>query len=132
MLSTLLRVYSYLYHAGISIFLLGISSLAKMSDSSTFKLDVLPWKGADLATYLFWGSVAGLVSVVLAATGMFRYLFPIWAAVVLWYMVQGFLLQPYSFEDVSDLYWALGLIAGAMLALVGALTVFKKRNFRYR
>lgn len=132
MLSTLLRVYSYLYHAGISLFLLGITSLAKLSDSTTFQLDVLPWKGSELVNYAFWGSLVGLLSIVLAVTGLFRFLFLFWTAVVAWYMVRGFLLQPYTFEDANQFCWVLALIAGAVGAFLGALTLFKKREVRYR
>ena len=132
MISTLLRVYSYLYHAVLSVFLIGIGSLAKLSNSTTFKLDVLPWKGQELASYVLYGGIAGLLSVLLAVTGWFRFLLPIWAAVVVWYMVQGFLLRGYTYSGPDEFYWVLALIAGAVVAFLSALTVFKKREIRYR
>ena len=128
----MLRVYSYLYHAVLSIFLIGIGSLAKLSDSTTFKLDALPWRGDELASYVLYGGAAGLLSVLLAVTGWFRFLLPVWAAVVVWYMVQGFLLRGYSYEGLQEFYWVLALIAGAVGAFLSALTVFKKREIRYR
>ena len=63
---------------------------------------MLPWSGSDLATWLLWGSLAGILSIILAITGVFRFLFPIWALAVLVMMVQGFLLKPYTFEGKPD------------------------------
>ena len=42
--------------------------------------------------------MAGFLSIILAITGTFRFLFPIWALIVLVLMFQGFLLKPYTFE----------------------------------
>ena len=66
-----------------------------------------------------WGSFVGLISIILAITGVFRFLFPMWALVVLVLMVQGFLLKPYTFEGKPDFYSVLWLIAGRLLAFLG-------------
>jgi hypothetical protein len=131
-LSILLRVYSYLYHAVLSLFLLGMGLVAKLSNSSTFTLEMLPWKGTELINYVLWGGAFGLLSVLLAITGVFRFLIPIWAAIVVWFMVQGFILRPYNFDDPNHFYWVLFLIVGAIGAFLSALTVFKRKEVRYR
>jgi hypothetical protein len=120
----ILRVYSYLYHLVLCLFLIGISVVA-MTSSNVLSLPMLPWKGADLTTWLFWGSLAGLLSIVLAVTGIFRFLFPIWAAAVLFYMVRGYLVLPYTFSGKTDFYSTLWMIGGAFLAFLASLTLLR-------
>ena len=119
-----LRAYSYLYHLVLCLFLIGISVVA-MSSSNTLKMTMLPWSGADLTTWLLWGSLVGLLSIVLAITGVFRFLFPIWAAAVLFYMARGYLFQSYTFSDKSEFHFALWLIGGALLAFLASLTLLR-------
>jgi hypothetical protein len=108
----------------LCLFLIGISVVA-MTSSNTLKLEMLPWTGADLTTWLFWGSLAGLLSIVLAITGLFRFLFPIWAAAVLFYMARGYLFRGYSFSDKGEFYFALWMIGGALLAFLASLTLLR-------
>jgi hypothetical protein len=127
-MATLLRLYSYLYHLVLSLLLLGISGIAIASDVHTLNLTMLPWTGDELIHYVFYGSIVGLLSVVLAATGIFRYLFPIWALIIFVLMVRGFLISPYMFTGKDQFYSVLALIAGAFLAFLGSLTVFRKKR----
>ncbi len=127
-MATLLRLYSYLYHLILCLFLLGISGLAKLSDTHTFSLAALPWKGDELTAWVFYGSLVGLISLVLAVLGIFRYLFPIWTLVVAIMMVRGFIIQSYTFAGPSEFYAVLALIAGAFGAFLSSLTLFKRNN----
>ena len=130
MFALILRVYSYLYHLVLCLFLLGIAIVAK-SSTTILQMPMLPWSGSELLSWLLWGSLAGIVSIFLAITGVFRFLFPIWTLVVLVLMVQGFLVKPYTFEGKPDFYQVLWLIAGAALAFLGSLTLLRpKRNRR--
>ena len=131
MFAMMLRVYSYLYHLVLCLFLLGISVVA-LSTSTTLKLTMLPWTGSDLTGWLLWGSLFGLVSLILAVSGIFRFLFPLWSLAVLVLMVRGFLLSGYSFEGTSDFYNALWLIAGSLLAFLASLTLFRPGRSRKR
>ncbi|HET8546411.1 MAG TPA: hypothetical protein VFL57_00325 [Bryobacteraceae bacterium] len=132
MLAAVLRVYSYLYHLVLSLFLLGISGIVLASGNHNLQMPMLPWEGDRLTQWLFWGSVFGLLSAILAVTGVFRYLFPLWALVVLVIMVRGFLLGPYRFGGPDSFYRALTLIFGALLAFLASLTVFRARRRRLR
>jgi hypothetical protein len=127
-MATILRLYSYLYHFVLSLLLLGISGIAIASDVHTLNLAMLPWKGDELIHWVFYGSIAGLISIILAVTGIFRYLFPIWTLIVFVLMVRGFLISPYTFTGVDQFYSILALIAGAFLAFLGSLTLFKKKR----
>jgi hypothetical protein len=127
LMAIILRLYSYLFHFVLALFLLGISAIALTSHSS-LSLGMFPWTGETLTRYLFYGSLLGLVSLLLAITGIFRYLFPVWALVVLVLMMRGFLLMPYQFSGKDEFNRVLFLIAGALLAFLGSLTLFSARK----
>lgn len=129
MFAFILRVYSYLYHLLLCLFLLGIA-IVDMSSTSTLRLTMLPWSGPELTSWLLWGSIAGLISIVLAVTGVFRFLFPLWALAVLILMVQGFLLKPYTFEGKASFFSILWLIGGALIAFLASLTLLRPRRKR--
>jgi hypothetical protein len=125
----ILRVYSYLYHLVLCLFLLGLALVALLS-ANTLLMPMLPWSGAGLTQWLLWGSLTGLISLALAITGVFRFLFPLWTLTVLILMVQGYLIKPYTFEGAPDFYSALILIAGALIAFLASLTLFRSRRPR--
>ena len=89
---------------------------------------MLPWKGDELIHWVFFGSIAGLLSIVLAVTGIFKYLFPVWTLVIFVLLVRGFLISPYAFAGVDQFYAILALIAGAFGAFLSSLTLFKKKR----
>jgi hypothetical protein len=132
MMAAVLRVYSYLYHLILTLFLLGVSGLVLASGNHNLRMNMLPWEGETLTQYLFWGSLAGLLSVALAITGVFRFLFPLWALVVLVMMAWGYIFGAYHFRGPDPFYQTLALIAGALLAFIGSLTVFRARKRRGR
>jgi hypothetical protein len=99
--------------------------MVAMSTSNTLKLTMLPWTGADLTSWLLWGSLAGLISLVLAVTGVFRFLFPLWTLTVFVLMVRGFILKPYTFEGKLAFYNVLWLLAGALIAFLASLTLLR-------
>ena len=129
MIAKILRVYSYLYHSILCLFLLGISTVATMSNN-TLQLEMLPWKGDDLVQWLLWASLAGIVTIILAVTGIFRYLFSLWALLVVVMLIRGYLLQPYTFEGRDPFYQTLWLIAGALVAFLASLTLFRPKRRR--
>ena len=124
-MATLLRLYSYLYHCVLALVLFGISGVAIASDVHTLNLAMFPWKGDELIRWVFYGSLVGLISIALAVTGIFRYLFPLWTLVVLVMMVRGFLILPYTFSGKDEFYMVLGLIAAAFVAFLGSLSLFR-------
>ena len=124
-----MRLYAYLYHFVFALFLLGLSLVALMS-SNTLKLPILPWQGEAATQWLLWGSILGLVSIGLAVTGIFRYLFPLWALAVLVVLVRGYILQPIPFSGVDEFQRAMLLTGGALLAFLASLTLFTANRRR--
>ena len=125
----MLRAYSYLYHFVLAVFLLGLALIALLS-SNTLKISILPWSGEEATQWLLWSSLFGLLSIVLAVTGIFRYMFPLWALLVLALMIRGYLLQPIPFADRSEFQMAMLLMGGALVAFLASLTVFTRRPRR--
>lgn len=129
MVARIFRVYAYLYHLIIALYLLGISIVAYLSHN-TLRMPYLPWTGASLQNWLMGGAIVAIISIVLAVTGIFRYLFPLWALIVLVLMVRGFLFPGYTFEGRSEFNTVMWIIAGALLAFLASLTLFSRRAQR--
>ena len=129
MFAMILRVYSYLYHLILCLFLLGLSIVA-MSSSTVLKMPMLPWSGSELMSWLTWGSLFGLISIALAVTGIFRFLFPLWTLAVLVLMFRGYFVKSYTFDGKSEFYITLWLVGGALLAFLASLTLLGLRRSR--
>ena len=127
----LMRYFSYLYHGVLALFLLGLSVIALVSDSDSLRLDMLPWKGAALTWWIFFGALFGLIALILALKGTLRVLFLVWSAVVFVLLVKGYIFSPFYFDrgEISTAAW---LIAGSLLALAGAWFQFRARPMKKR
>jgi hypothetical protein len=100
------------------------------SSHQELNLGMLPFESEQLVPRVALLGVVGLVSTLLAVTRVFRYLFPLWAALVLYLMVNGFLFSSYSFSGPDAFKDGLWLIGGASAAFFGALWVLKPRRGR--
>jgi hypothetical protein len=124
----LLRVFCYLFHTIISLALLALGAVGVVSDAQHMKVQMLPWQGTELAHWLVGLGLAGLLSVLLAATGRLRFLLPLWSIYVLGMLLKGVFLTPsVSFEGRDDFHNWLLLICGAVLALIGSFTLLGRR-----
>lgn len=131
MISTLFRAFSYLYHAVLCLLLFGVGMIAYTSQVKA-SMAMLPWSGDILVQWLIVGSLAGLICILLAVTGWFRFLFPLWALAILVLMVRGYLLQPYTFTGKTEFYYVLGMIAAALVAFLASLTLLRSSKKRSR
>lgn len=128
-LRALMRLFSYLFHGLLTLFLLGISIVALLSGQS-LQLGMLPWQGPALDYWLLFLSIAGLSSVVLAIRRKWRALFFLWSLAVLLIMVQGFFFSHFYFRDTPEFHVAMILIAGAVIALFGAWFQLRREPLR--
>ena len=137
MIGFLLRSYSYLYHLVLALFLLGLSLVVILSHSHTeggshatleLKLGMLPWKGGALTHWLLGAGLLGLLSIVLAWTGKFRFLFVLYALAVFGMMLRGYFVSDYTFSGKDEFRTAIWLTAGALLAIFGAWSQFRKKR----
>jgi hypothetical protein len=123
----LLRLFSYVFNFILCLFLLGIGLIASASHTIP-KLGMLPFADENMNQGAISLAAIGLVCTLLAATGIFRYLFPIWTAVVLFLMVKGFFISHYTFTGEAEFKVALWLTLGALVAFCGGLLVLKKKR----
>ena len=127
---TLLRLYSYAFHLALSAFLLGVEVIAVTSHRPP-ALGVVPFGEDEMVSGVAILGSIGLFSTLLALLRVFRYLFPLWAAWALYLMATGWLAGPYHFDGADAFRIGLWLIAGAAVALLGALSALRLRRGRY-
>ena len=126
----LLRVWSYVFHLVLSAFLLGIAMLASSSHAALKLAGLLPFTDEKMITGVVTLGIIGLLSTLLAITGIFKYLFPVWTAIVLYLMTKGVIFSSYSFAGESAFKAMLWLLFGALGAFFGGLWVLKPRRGR--
>jgi hypothetical protein len=115
----LLRFFSYLFHFVLGAFLLGIAVLALASGPRALHLEMLPWTGVALAFILLCGSLLGLLSLALAASGKMKLPFFLWSLLVAVMLLRGDFFSGFRFSP-DGVQTGLELLAASWLALVGA------------
>jgi hypothetical protein len=127
-IGALLRIFSYLYHFVLALFLLGLSLVAIASNSHTLNLGMLPWKGSALTGWLFGVGLLGLLSVLLALAGKLRFLFLLYSLAVFGMMLRGYFVSGYTFSGKDEFRMAIWLTAGALVAIFGSWSQFRKKR----
>jgi len=123
----LLRLFSYLYHGLLALFLLAVSALALSSGAASLHLDMLPWRGATLAWVLLAASLIGLIAVLLAVIRARSVPLFLWSLLVAGVLVQGYLFSSYRFAAGAGVRTAVYLVLGSWLALLGAWFALRSR-----
>jgi hypothetical protein len=112
----------------LSVALLALGGVALISGVENLHLETLPWKGASLNYWLIGLGITGLLSVILAFTGTFRYLLPLWSLYVTGMLIRGVFLSPQiSFAGPDEFRQMLWLVGGSLIALLGSLTLLRRR-----
>jgi hypothetical protein len=127
MLEAIMRAYSYLFHTLLSLFFLGLGIVAVISGFHTLSLDLLPWSGRSLTYWLLGLGFAGLAAVYLAFKGVFRWVFLVWTVLIVVGLLWGYFLTPYYFGSAWGFAWAMVLLAGAALTVLGAYNRLRMR-----
>ena len=122
-----MRIFSYIYHLVLGVFLFGVGSIALFGSNLTLRMDMLPWEDPNLTYAIFFGSLLGLASCLLALKGKTRILFRIWTVVVFAILAYGYFFTKYGFKDMDHFRNALLLTLGALLAVIGSWTSVRKR-----
>jgi hypothetical protein len=127
----IMRFLSYLFHTLLVLFLLAVSGLALASGAGSLHLGMLPWTGSTLTYVLFFGSLFGLLTILLALKSKLRALFFLWSLAVVVLLVKGYFLSGYHFA-AGEIRTALYLVAASILALFGAWFQMWRRPDRRR
>lgn len=125
-LRLLLTAFANLYHFAISALLGGIGMVAWESGITSVKLEMLPWAGEELVSWLLRISALGFIACALHASGKFPYLLPVTSLALAILMFRGFFWQPFQFESPEQFYWVIALVAGAFGAFLSSLAIFRK------
>jgi len=128
-LRALVRLFSYLYHGLLCLFLLAISGMALLTDMHSLQLDMLPWKGTSLTYWVLGSGLLGLATLVLALRGTLPSLFFVWSLAVLVMLVKGYVFSGFFF-DTGEFRTAIFLILGALIATCGAWYRMTRRTER--
>lgn len=123
----LLRVFSYLFHGLLAVFLLAASGLALSSGTARLSFPMLPWTGDTLIFVLFFGSLAGLLSLLLALGEKTRVLFFLWSLAVAVLLVKGYVFSWYHFAP-GEIRFASALLLSAWLAVAGSWPRARRRG----
>jgi hypothetical protein len=135
LLGALFRIYSYLYHLLLALFLFGIAAVAVITHIQAhpgegggphLSLGMLPWTGHTLIHWLLGASLFGLLSILLAWMGKLRFLFLLYALALFGMMFRGYFLGGYVFSGKDEFRMAIWLTAGALVAIMGAWSQFRK------
>ena len=128
-LRALMRVFSYLFHGLLTLFLLGISVVA-LSSGQPLQLGMLPWQGRTLSWCLLAAALVGLALVILAIRRRLRPWFFLWTLAVFVMMARGFFFSHYYFADPPEFHTALYLTASALIAAIGAWFALRGESYR--
>jgi hypothetical protein len=123
----LLRFYSYLFHLAISFFFLFLAAVSLVY-SAQLHLDAIGLSERNAVFGVVVLGIVGLISTLLALTGTFRLLFPLWAAFIVWLMIKGFFLSAMKFSGPSGFGWAALWTLGGVAAFIGAAWTLRRRR----
>ena len=125
----LLRFLSYVFHGLLAFGLLALAGLSLAAGADSLHMGMLPWTGSTLLWVLLFGSLAGLLILILALRGTMRWLFFVWSVMVAGLIVKGYFLSGYRFSP-GEASTALYLLVGSLIGLVGAWFVMTYRAAR--
>jgi hypothetical protein len=128
-MTALVRWFSYLFHAVLALFLMGIAAVS-LASGQPLHLTMLPLEGAALAPWLLCAAFIGLISVALAIARRWRGLFLLWSLLVLLVCIQGFFFSHYHFGGSPAFHHALLWVGGSLIAVCGAWSQLRRQALR--
>ena len=118
-IKALMSFLSYVFHGLLCLILFAVSCLAMAAGAQTLQMGVLPWTGSTLLYTVLFGSLLGMLTVVLAIKGRLRPLFFLWSLGVTVLLLKGYIFSSYRFVP-GEYHTALYLIVGSLIALIGS------------
>jgi hypothetical protein len=121
LLRTLLRFYSYAFHAVFVFIAAAVAIVSLVSGPLTVNFYLLPGEGRALVYALIGLALVGALVLLMAVRGKTQTLFLAWSLLLLALTVRYFFFTPFAFTpDTGDYKVALWIILAAMAAVVGA------------
>lgn len=129
MLDKILRLYSYLFHGVLTLFLLAVSLVAFLSNTHNLQFRMLPWEGRTLTYVTLGAGLAGLFSILLAWRRGIRAPFAIYALAVFVMVFRGlFFYAGFWFRDTEQFYWGSAFCLGLFGAFLASLAGWKRKH----
>jgi hypothetical protein len=126
----IMRVFSYLYNAVLAFFLLGVSSLAWGTGLHNLNIGILPWQKAALTYWMFALGLMAVAAILASIFGKARIVFFLWNLLVLVLLLKGFVFSRFTFTNKAQFTLAIWLVAGTLLASVGAWFAWRAKPAR--
>jgi hypothetical protein len=120
-LRSVLRFFSYVFHAAFAFVTLVMAVIALADGPQTVNFYLLPWEGKALAYGLLILAAVAVIVLLLAVRGKTQTLYLVWSVLVLGLVVRYFCFTDYGFTpDTGEFTYATVFMLGALLALLGA------------
>ena len=115
----LLRVYSWIFQAILSLAAIAVAAAAYITGSGALNI---PWIALHTPqnSMLIALGVIGLICVILAVKGTLRILLFLFAIHTLYMLVKGLFMSGYSFAGPNDFRNGVILAVGAFFSMIGA------------
>ncbi len=120
MIGNVLRLYSQIFEAILSLMALAMSAVIASSPHQTISVDWLPWSPETLGAWLAGTGVVGLL--VVALSRKIPALLALFALAALVVLTRGLFLSSYHFDGPEAMKSAGLLVVGALVAFVGAIS----------
>jgi hypothetical protein len=104
--------------------------MVALSSGKALTIKMLPWEATQLNQWVLGLGIVGILCVFLAVTGLFRWIFPLWALFAFAMMLRGFFLTNYDFGGEANFKGAAWLTFGAFGAFLSSLSVLDRRGKR--
>ncbi|MGA2183402.1 MAG: hypothetical protein ABSH47_10260 [Bryobacteraceae bacterium] len=124
---TVARTCACLYELLISLAALGLAWLA-LSSGLHMRLPMFHAEGPRLTGWLLTSGIVGVVTVLLAVTGVARWPLSLWALVVFVVLFRAYFLSAYTFSGASGFWGAVCFTGGALVAFASSLVPARSRG----
>lgn len=125
MIATIFRYLSYGFNLVIAIAMLALGSISKLSDLD-LKLEMLPWSGHELSSWLIGLGLIGLLVVGLSLFGILRWLLLVWSLMIVALWVRAIYVPGWTFDGQDPFKLALQGLAGYLVTFVGAISAVRQ------
>ncbi len=125
MIAKLLRFLSYVVNLVIAIAMLALGLIAKFS-SLDLKLEMLPWSGQELTTWLIGLGLLGVLIAGLAMYGVMRWLLLVWSLVIIGLWVRAFYTPGWTFDGRDPFNQTLQAFLGYLVITLGAISAARQ------
>lgn len=126
-LAFLLRIFSFVFHLTLSAFLSGIALIA-FTSHQPLGLGMLPFAPEHLIRNTALLGLAGIVCTLLAFSRRLRFIFVLWALLVVYLIINGYFFSPYVFHGPQELKCVAWFALGALCAFFGAAWSLKSER----